>query len=167
MEKIPLDKIPMTLKSIRCLMNEKYKSSSANRKFNCKCDNCRKWNTLRNFYRKNTKTEYRESQLQSARKWKSNNLDSGRRNESRRRSLKNKNGFSIYTEAQVLELYGSNCSLCGKEIDMKASRLAGRGEWEYGLNIDHVIPISKGGPDTIENVRPSHVLCNIRKGARQ
>lgn len=167
MEKILLDKIPITLKSIKCLVDEKYKSSSANRKFNCKCDNCRKWNTLRNFYRKNTKKEYRESQLQSTRKWKSNNLDSGRRNESRRRSLKKKNGFSIYTETQVLELYGSNCYLCGKGIDMTASRLAGRGKWEYGLNIDHVIPISKGGPDTIENVRPSHVLCNIKKGDRQ
>lgn len=157
----------MTLKSLKCLINEKYKSSSANRKFNCKCDNCKKWNTLRNFYRNNTRIEYKKRQLQSSKKWKSNNLESGRRNESRRRALKNKNGFSIYTESQVLELYGSSCYLCNKEIDMKASRLAGRGQWEYGLNIDHVMPISKGGPDTIENVRPSHVLCNIRKGAKQ
>lgn len=167
MEKILIDKIPMTLKSLKCLINEKYKSSSANRKFNCKCDNCKKWNTLRNFYRNNTRIEYKKRQLQSSKKWKSNNLESGRRNESRRRALKNKNGFSIYTESQVLELYGSICYLCNKEIDMKASRLAGRGQWEYGLNIDHVMPISKGGPDTIENVRPSHVLCNIRKGDRQ
>ena len=25
--------------------------------------------------------------------------------------------------------------------------------------------ISKGGPDTIENVKPSHALCNIKKNA--
>jgi hypothetical protein len=23
--------------------------------------------------------------------------------------------------------------------------------------------LSKGGPDTLENIRPSHALCNIKK----
>jgi len=32
-----------------------------------------------------------------------------------------------------------------------------------GLQIDHVIPIVKGGPDTLNNVRPAHGLCNIKK----
>jgi len=31
--------------------------------------------------------------------------------------------------------------------------------------VDHIVPISKGGNDTIENVRPSHGLCNLRKGS--
>ena len=167
MDKTQLDNIPEVLKSLMCLVKQEYKSSSANRKFNCKCDSCRQWNTLRNFYRKNTKEEYRAKQLESSRNWKSNHLDSGRRNEAKRRALKYSNGHVKYTENQVLELYGENCYICGKDIDMKASRLAGRGEWEYGLNIDHVIAISKGGSDTIENVRPTHVICNIKKGDRQ
>jgi 5-methylcytosine-specific restriction endonuclease McrA len=29
-----------------------------------------------------------------------------------------------------------------------------------------VIPLSKGGNDTIENVRPAHAICNLRKGSR-
>lgn len=34
------------------------------------------------------------------------------------------------------------------------------------LTMDHVIPVSKGGPHTAENVVPSCKSCNSRKGAR-
>ena len=86
--------------------------------------------------------------------------------ERKRRAQKLENVFGVYTEKEILSFYGSDCHLCYKKIDLDASRWIGRGNWEYGLHIDHVIPISKGGPDTLENVRPSHALCNIKKGNR-
>ena len=49
---------------------------------------------------------------------------------------------------------------------MTASRLIGRGNWKLGLHIDHVISLSKNGPDTLANVRPSHALCNLSKGGK-
>jgi len=67
-----INEIPITLKSIYCILKPQYKSSSANRKFNCKCENCKKWNTLRNFYRKNTNLKYKNSQKESTKKWKKN-----------------------------------------------------------------------------------------------
>ena len=71
----------------------------------------------------------------------------------------------IYSEFQVIELYGTQCHLCHEDIDFIAPRRSGMGiNWEKGFNVDHVIPISKGGSDTLDNVRPSHVLCNIKKG---
>lgn len=161
-----MDKIPEKLKSLYCLVTPEYKSSSANRKFNCKCESCKTWNTLRNFYRKNTNSQYKEKQNASARKWAIYNPDAKRRSEAKRRSLKIGNGHSEYTEVDVLNTYGLSCHLCGVDVDLSASRLAGRGNWKYGLNLDHVIPVSKGGSDTLENVRPSHVLCNIKKGNR-
>ena len=55
--------------------------------------------------------------------------------------------------------------ICNTEIDMNAPRRVGSPGWEKALQIDHVIPLSKGGNDTIENVKPSHGYCNITKSA--
>lgn len=73
------------------------------------------------------------------------------------------NYFSVDT---VIDTYGSDCHLCDKPIDLKASRKVGASEWEMSLHIDHVIPLSKGGDDTLENVRPSHAQCNLMKSAK-
>ena len=81
----------------------------------------------------------------------------------RRRAKKLNNGFEIYKTEKVLELYGTKCHLCDKDIDMQASRKVGVGNWEYGLHIDHLVAIAKGGPDTLLNVRPAHAICNLKK----
>lgn len=60
---------------------------------------------------------------------------------------------------QVVRTYGSKCSVCSEEIDMSIARTS-----RLGLTVDHVIPLSKGGQDTIENMRPAHWICNVRKG---
>ena len=72
-----------------------------------------------------------------------------------------------YTDKQVLELYGSNCHICLEPIDLKAPRSTSHYKWKKSLHIDHLIPISKGGEDTLENVRPAHGFCNISKGNRK
>jgi 5-methylcytosine-specific restriction endonuclease McrA len=83
-----------------------------------------------------------------------------------RRARKLQNGVEPYTEAQVLETYGTACHLCTKEVNLEAPRRSGAHGWEDGLHIDHIVPISKGGPDTLDNVRPAHGSCNIKKGDR-
>lgn len=85
----------------------------------------------------------------------------------RRRANKKKNGFERYTENQILRLYGTNCYLCNIPIDLNATRLIGKPGWQYGLHIEHVIDIMLGGPDTIDNVRPSHAICNLKKKPRE
>lgn len=70
-----------------------------------------------------------------------------------------------YTDKLVLATYGTICHLCGEEINLDAPRLSRDGAgWERGLHLDHVIPLSRGGPDLLENLRPAHALCNISKG---
>lgn len=81
----------------------------------------------------------------------------------RRRARKLQNGIEYYTEEQVLEKYGTICYLCNKPIDMNAPRTTWTDGWENGLHIEHVIDIALGGYDTLENVRPSHGLCNLTK----
>lgn len=65
--------------------------------------------------------------------------------------------------SNVVNWYGSDCYLCGTSIDMTASRAVGEGDWHYGLHIDHVVPRKLGGTDDIENLRPAHGICNLKK----
>lgn len=88
-----------------------------------------------------------------------------RRNSARRKARIKQNGFEFYTENEVLEKYGTTCYLCNEEIDLSAPRLVGKPGWQKGLHIDHYIPIARGGPDNLENVRPTHGFCNLSKNA--
>ena len=75
----------------------------------------------------------------------------------------------------MFDTYGTNCYLCDMPIDLDAPRRAGfppkkvKGMWHFwrsGLHVEHFIPITLGGSDTLENVRPSHAWCNLAKGAQ-
>jgi 5-methylcytosine-specific restriction endonuclease McrA len=81
----------------------------------------------------------------------------------RQRAKKKSNGYEKYNEKDVIDMYGIICYLCDKEIDITLSRKVGSERWRESLQIDHVIPISKGGPDFLSNVRPTHALCNNLK----
>jgi len=111
-----------------------------------------------------------EAKKQSDRNYKKRNLEKlrayGIRKYHRRRASKLSNGFEFYTESEVLDLYGTCCHICSLPIDLSAPRSCKKEGWETGLHIDHVIPIARGGSDTLDNVRPSHGLCNIKKGAK-
>jgi 5-methylcytosine-specific restriction endonuclease McrA len=102
--------------------------------------------------------------------WKQNNKDkkntSDLRAIHRRRARKLNNGFEKYSELDVISLYGSICHICNIDIDLSLPRKTSTPGWEMGLHIDHLIPISKGGPDTVENVRPAHGICNLKKHAK-
>ena len=157
-----------------------------------KCDLCKNahYEYLKSYYLKNEKKlkekrskKYLENQnemiLKSAqyrannpdasknyqKKYRQLNPESKRSSERRRRAKKFENGYEMYKESLILDLYGSECHICLMPIDLSAPRQSGLDGWEMGLHIDHVIPLSKGGPDTIENVRPSHGSCNVKKHA--
>lgn len=59
---------------------------------------------------------------------------------------------------QVVREYGESCHICSEVIDLSLPRTS-----RFGLTIDHVIPLSKGGSDEMENLRPAHWICNNRK----
>jgi 5-methylcytosine-specific restriction endonuclease McrA len=114
-----------------------------------------------------------------SRQWRKNNVEQERarnrdyyqRNKdknlikaARRRAMVRGNGIEPYTLKQVLEEYGAICYLCEIPIDLTAPRSARQEGWEYGLHLDHVTPISKGGQDCLDNVAPTHAICNLSKG---
>lgn len=58
-----------------------------------------------------------------------------------------------FTQRQFKELcgfYGSRCLCCGRP--------------NIKLTADHVIPLSVGGSDAIENIQPLCIECNVKKG---
>ena len=71
-----------------------------------------------------------------------------------------------YSRQSILDTYGTTCYLCESEINLEAPRQVGKIGWENGLHFDHVVPISKGGLDVANNVRPAHAYCNQKKGSK-
>jgi len=55
------------------------------------------------------------------------------------------------TLKQIKESFNNKCAYCGR---------SGKLVW------DHVYPISKGGPHTVENLLPACEPCNLRKHAK-
>lgn len=82
-----------------------------------------------------------------------------RRNRAMRRAVPHE----LYSTELILSLFGTDCHICLEPIDLEAPRTPGASGWERALHLDHVIPISRGGTDLIENIRPAHGLCNLRK----
>ena len=55
-----------------------------------------------------------------------------------------------------------NCHICGGPINWTAHR-----DEPDSFVVDHIIPLSKGGPDTLENKAAAHRSCNSKKRARK
>lgn len=87
----------------------------------------------------------------------------------RRRATRLKSNTEYYAAKEVIQAYGSDCHICGKKIDLDAPRrpkFTGDVSFHMGLHLDHLVPLSRGGEDTIKNVRPAHAICNLQKGNR-
>lgn len=87
-----------------------------------------------------------------------------RKKSKKRRTIMAGGNYEDVPESLVISTYGTKCHICHIEIDMTASRQNGIGNWQYGLHIDHVIPLSKGGSNTLDNMKPAHAICNTKKG---
>lgn len=82
------------------------------------------------------------------------------------------------TRKAVIEQYGSHCYICGCEVasvfllENVKSVSKGLVIFECGgrmrelplMTLDHIKPRSKGGNNSIENLRPCCNSCNVNKG---
>ena len=84
--------------------------------------------------------------LRNFEKWTQRN----RANARRRRKI---DGIRV-DSAAILAEFGFVCHICSGVIESRDD-----------LHMDHVIPLSKGGTHSAENIRPSHAFCNMSKGA--
>jgi len=75
----------------------------------------------------------------------------------RRRKLLQKNVFPKHTLEEWVELkkqYNYTCPSCNRK------------EPEIKLTVDHIVPLSKSGQDTQDNIQPLCVSCNSRKSTK-
>jgi 5-methylcytosine-specific restriction endonuclease McrA len=96
-------------------------------------------------YRKNHKeiiTQHRKNNPEKYSAYKQNR---------RARELNVEGTFTAKEWKDLCKSYGNKCACCGKRRK---------------LTIDHVIPISKGGTNYIENIQPLCGSCNSSKGTK-
>ena len=115
--------------------------------------------------REYSKIRYKNNGVLRQANSKARNLDKVRERERQKNRRRRAKEYKKYNELQVIATYGGNCHICGLVIDFMAPRKCGVQGWESGLHIDHLIPLVKGGHDTLENVRPAHAVCNLQKAS--
>ena len=110
-----------------------------------------------------------ESSLKRNAAWRANDPE-GRREYNRRYYRENKPRF--YEAARRREIAVANATVVRFSAEQLAERLSMfPGCWICGdradvMHIDHVKPLSKGGPHMLSNLRPACAPCNLSKAAQ-
>lgn len=71
---------------------------------------------------------------------------------------------------ELIERDRGICHICGGKVDKRGKfgkRGAKRGDMTNYPTVDHVVPISRGGSHTWNNVKLAHLSCNAKKGGRE
>lgn len=130
-------------------------------------DRVKNWRLQNPELAKETKRKYYVANKEAIReKWRLDYLANPEKFMARkyRRRAREKNvKHEPYTWRDVIRKWGTECHLCGQPIDLDAPRWVAIEGWQRALHLDHVIRIRDGGEDTLENVKPAHGECNIRK----
>lgn len=145
----------------------------------------RKWRSKHPDYNKEYYRKNREENIRRVREWEKAQGEEGvklRRKQAKAWRQKNPGRMSEYGRARrakekqlphedytledIIERYGSDCYLCGYEVDLNNRGLPLNPRTP---NVDHVIPISdpECPGDILSNVRVTHYSCNIKKSGRR
>lgn len=88
----------------------------------------------------------------SRRKWLLANPDFSRTHTQQRRAIQASAFVDSIDMAALFQMHSGKCGICGKTITAK---------WD----LDHIVPLSRGGLHSWQNVQPTHPKCNRVKNA--
>ncbi|MEU8334800.1 HNH endonuclease [Micromonospora tulbaghiae] len=66
-----------------------------------------------------------------------------------------------FTKQSIFDRDGWRCGICCKRIPRHLTH-----PHSLSASLDHIIPLSKGGPHTRANTRASHLRCNLKRSNR-
>jgi 5-methylcytosine-specific restriction endonuclease McrA len=87
--------------------------------------------------------------------------DRRRANYQRRRALKKGADAERISTREVYARDAWTCGLCSEPVDELLAWPDPR-----SASLDHILPLSKGGPHAFANVQLAHLGCNVEKGNR-
>lgn len=105
-------------------------------------------------YMRDWRDEHEEHLRVYDRSYKQNNRPQRAENQARRNARKRLATIEPVDFDEILERDGLWCYLCQSEVEPD------------DIHFDHVVPLSKGGMHTMDNIRVTHSVCNLRKGDR-
>ena len=100
----------------------------------CRCGQCRAWNALQF-------KDYRRERRASG------------------NPVPKRGWIAESLRRQIYERDGWTCQLCGGPLDVVAHPNS-----DWAPSLDHIVPKSAGGPDSVDNLRASHRWCNTVRG---
>ena len=81
-----------------------------------------------------------------------------RKNPARKRTAYNRHTSGESWKRIITDLLirrdGFNCGICGGSLENSK------------VQINHIVAVALGGPDTFENVNLAHAACNVREGVK-
>ena len=129
---------------------------------------CRAWHA-KNKERISAKRKENREALSAARAdWRARNIDRDRAN-AKDWKLRNRSRILVYWQRKRVKRLAAPGTISRKEWTAVVEKYnytclcCGRSEPEIKITIDHVIPVSRGGSNTIDNVQPLCFECNLRK----
>lgn len=108
-------------------------------------------------YKKNERARaaaYKASHPEYVKEYAKANPEKFREYARRRQAKKQATQTEPVDYAAVYQRDNGICHICGLAVSLEE------------CHFDHVIPLHHGGTHTADNIRPSHALCNLRKGSK-
>lgn len=97
-----------------------------------------------------------EQTAKAWKRWAEANPDRAAATSRRWRARKLAAYSEAYTRSEVWSKSRGICGICDASIEVSD------GVW----HIDHIVPLSRGGSDTLANTQAAHAYCNLSKGNR-
>lgn len=128
-------------------------------------ENAEEINKRKKIYLENNK----EKAAASKRNWARNNKDKLYESSLKRRSKKHFVQFGRVVRRELLERDNWTCKQCGVKVhDRNEGGVKKSYLWndEFKAHLDHIIPISKGGDSTPDNIQTLCRTCNLSKSSK-